>query len=92
MLNLFDEIVIIPEASKASALDLLIRKEQPISAVFIDDKKEVLEDVKKNLPSVYVVQIRRDMTVVPARHIDISVHDFDGLRHFIYEWKESATE
>lgn len=104
--DLFDEIVIIPEASKVSALHSLIRKEQPLSAVFIDDKKEVLEEVKKSLPRVYVVQMRRtrqqpskgdeasdeasDVTLAPARRIDMSVHDFAGLADFIKDWKTSS--
>ncbi|TSC68421.1 MAG: hypothetical protein G01um101466_464 [Parcubacteria group bacterium Gr01-1014_66] len=88
--DLFDEIIIIPDASKQFALRSLIRKEQPISVVFVDDKKEVLEDVKKSLPSVYAIQLRRDSTSLPARHVDALLHDTVGFKNFIDEWKANA--
>ncbi|MDP3778818.1 MAG: HAD hydrolase-like protein [bacterium] len=85
--NLFDQIIIIPDVSKVSALRAWIKKEQPLSTVFIDDKKQVLEEVKRSLPGVYVVQMRRESTTHGAWHIDGAVHDFAGLKEFIDEWK-----
>lgn len=88
--RLFDQIVIIPDESKVSALNALIKREQPLSTIFIDDKKKILEEVKRSLSSVYVVQMRRESTMPAAWHIDGLVHDFAGLKEFINDWKKRA--
>ena len=84
--DLFDEVIIIPDASKVSALKALIRREQPSSVMFIDDKKEVVEEIKASLPSIYVVQMRRRETQLPARNL-VSIKNFSGLTDFVEEWK-----
>lgn len=85
--DFFDDIVIIPHASKGEALDLIMRKKRPESIMFIDDKKEVVEDIKYSLPSVYVVQMQRSTVVPMAQHIDCSVATFTDLKEFVNKWK-----
>ncbi|MDZ4260365.1 MAG: HAD family hydrolase, partial [Candidatus Sungbacteria bacterium] len=84
--DLFDDIIIISDSSKVSALDTLIRKKKPASTIFIDDKKEVVEEVKKSLPEVYTIQMRRRETQVLARGVDLEIKDFSQSVEFITNW------
>ncbi len=85
--DFFDDIVIIPHASKTNALDQIIRKMRPESVLFIDDKREVVEHIKKSFPSVYVAQMQRGSTTPAAQHIDFFVKNFTDLKEYIKEWK-----
>lgn len=82
----FEEIIIVPNVSKVVALHTLIRKKKPASAIFIDDKKEVVEEVKKSLPEVYTIQMRRRETQAPARGGDLEIKDFSESVEFISAW------
>ena len=84
--DFFDEIIIVSNDSKVVALDMLIRKKKPVSAIFIDDKKEVVEEVKRSLPGVYTVQMRRRVTQASAYGIDLEIKDFSESIEFITNW------
>ena len=82
----FDEVVIIPHASKTADVDLILRRKKPVSAIFIDDKKEIVEAVKNSLPSVYTVQMRRSEEA-PGRNADLVARNFAETMAFIKEWR-----
>ena len=84
--HLFDDVVIISEASKAHAIDAMIRKEKSVRFMFIDDKKEVVEEIKKSLPDVYAIQMQRNMITTEASNIDFRISNFSELISIIKEW------
>ena len=89
--DFFDEVIIIPHASKIADVDLILRKIKPVSAIFIDDKKEIVETVKNSLPSVYTVQICRSGGA-PARNADLVARGFADTIEFIKEWRARHNE
>ena len=85
--DFFDEVVIIPHASKIADVDLILRKIKPMSAIFIDDKKEVVEAIKNSLPAVYTIQMRRSDNEMPSRNADLVARGFTEALEFIKEWR-----
>ena len=85
--HLFDDVVIISEASKLHAIDAMVRKEKSTRFMFIDDKKEVVEEIKKSLPSVHVVHMQRNMITTEASNLDICISNFSELITIIKEWR-----
>ena len=85
--DFFDEAVITPHSSKIADVDLILRKKKPMSALFIDDKKDVVEEIKNALPSVYVIQMRRNENKPPARNVDMVAKSFADMTEYIRHWR-----
>ena len=83
----FSEAIIIPDSSKVADVDLILRKRKPVSALFIDDKKEVVEAIKNSLPSVYTIQMRRGESQPPARNADMVAKSFAEMTDYIKQWR-----
>ena len=60
--------------------------------MFVDDKKEVVEAIKRSFPGVYVVHMRRRDAQAPASDIDFSVRDFPQLMSFVKEWRAAGSQ
>ncbi len=85
--DLCDDVVIISGSSKVRAIDLIMRREKPEHIIFIDDKKDVVEEIKKSLPSIYVIQMLRNDTEKPANNTDLCVNNFSQTIEFIKKWQ-----
>ncbi len=57
--SLFDRVVIIREPFKSKAVKRILRAHDSARVLFIDDKREVVEEVKRALPNITVVQMAR---------------------------------
>lgn len=85
--HLFDDVVVIPEASKVSALATILHREKPDSMIFIDDKFEVVQEVKRSLPGVYVIRMLRNEAEKPPAGADLCMRNFSQVIEFIKEWQ-----
>ena len=85
--HLFDDVIVIPDSSKVSALTTILRREKPDRMMFIDDKFEVVQEIKRSLPSVYVIRMLRNDAEKPARGIDLCMRNFSEVIEFIKEWQ-----
>ena len=85
--DLLDDVIVIPEASKVSAITTILRREKPDSMMFIDDKFEVVQEIKRSLPSVYVIQMLRNAAEKPTDGVDLCMRNFSQVMEFIKEWQ-----
>ena len=90
--DFFNDVIIIPHASKIADVDMILRKMKPMSAIFIDDKREVVEAIKNSLPSVYAIHMRRRDNEMPSRNADLVARSFADMTMFIKEWRARHNE
>lgn len=77
--SFFDEIAVINASQKSFAIDEIKRNTGAREVVFIDDKKEVLDDIKKHHPSVKTVQMARTNRMPRATSADICIKNFSEI-------------
>lgn len=59
IIHFFKEIIIIPNFSKTESVAKILKNYLGKPSVFIDDKKEVVDEVKKEIPNIYIIQLAR---------------------------------
>ncbi len=74
--DFFAQIVIIKSSRKAPSLAGIKKQAGRGEVVFIDDKREVVEEIKKHNPDIRVVQMVRGSHVVKSEHADAYIKSF----------------
>ena len=79
----FGKIIVTKDVSKVAGMRIVIRTVAHRQVVFVDDKPAVLNDIKKKLPEVYAVQMRRHTQEV-SEQTDARVHSFSGVKKIFH--------
>jgi len=79
----FKKVIVVTSCSKSGAFAGIMRRYSAKDMIFIDDKKEVVEEVKKKLPKVFVVQMRRGLSQEKSYKTDAVIKNFVQLKRLI---------
>lgn len=79
----FKKIVVIPEGAKSVVIQKIMRTYPHDSAVFVDDTKEVVDEVKQSLPALTAVQMTRRRRIEKSVIVDARITDFGGLARMV---------
>ncbi len=66
----FERVEVVATGSKVAAIKKIFNRYPPQAVVFVDDKKEVAEEVKERLPKIKVVQIVRSASGEASKSVD----------------------
>ena len=80
--DFFTRVMIIRDVSKLKKMHAITGKKRD-RVIFIDDKKRVVEEIKKSLPQIYVVQMRRQRNQESAAHVDARVRNFSEVKRLL---------
>lgn len=72
--NFFECVEVVLTGSKTAAIKKIMDQYPAQITVFVDDKKEVVEEVKDRLPNIKVIQVVRSSDVLTGRGIDAVAH------------------
>ena len=79
----FKKIKIIPDSSKGAAMLRLLRGLRKEHFIFIDDKKEIVEEIKRAFPRASVIQMARHKGERKSRGVDAVAKNFSEVARVI---------
>ncbi|GEM_PF-1556562 len=85
----FRRIIITDSHDKVAPLRTLIGRSRPADTVFIDDKKRLVDAVKKRFPAMVVIQLVRRKAQERSERADIIVPNLAAARRFIEKVSEN---
>lgn len=77
--SFFDDIAITSASQKSLAIDEIKKHTGAREIVFVDDNKEVLDDIKKHHPSIKTVQMARTNRTPRATSADMRIKNFSEI-------------
>ncbi|MBI2053366.1 MAG: HAD family hydrolase [Candidatus Sungbacteria bacterium] len=79
----FKKITVIPMGPKSEAVHAIMRAHPRHHATFVDDTAEVVDEVKRSLPTLTAVQMTRRRRIEKSAVADARVADFAGVMRVI---------
>lgn len=79
----FERVEVVSTGSKAAAIKKIMSRYPVQTTVFIDDKKEVVEEVKDRLPQVKVIQVVRSSSTPVSKKVDVVAHTLAQAQRFL---------
>ena len=83
------KVYIVKNVSKNRKLGEIIRSSKRDRIIFLDDKKRVIDEIKKEFPNVFAIQVRRVHTREKSARADIHVKNLDEAKKIISAFHES---
>lgn len=81
--NFFQSVAVTDDTDKTNVIKEIIRRFRPASAVFVDDKKVLVDAVKKRFPAMLVIQLVRSKHYERSARADAIVANLAAARRFI---------
>jgi predicted phosphatase len=78
--SFFEKVVITTASQKSIAINEIKKQISGDEIVFIDDKKEAVEDIKKYHPHIKVMQMARVNRIVRSKLVDGCIKNFSELQ------------
>lgn len=79
----FKKIVVISEGAKSAAIQKIMHAYPHDTTVFVDDTKDVLDEVKQSLSAITAVQMTRRRRIEKSAVADARVADFAALARVV---------
>lgn len=77
--SFFEKVVITTASQKFIAIDEIKKQTGGDKIVFVDDKKEIVDEIKKHYPSIKVVQMVRSVHTAQSSYADMHIKNFIGF-------------
>lgn len=77
--SFFQKVIITAPSQKSVAIDEIKKQSGGDEVIFIDDKKEIVEGIKKRHPQIRVAQMARSNRVPRSKRVDRFIKDFSEL-------------
>lgn len=83
LIDFFDKIKIVTRAAKAEPLLQLLAKEKSMKSIFIDDRGEVIDEVKRKIPRLTTIQVVRHSDQEKSTLADVVVTNLLEAEKFL---------
>lgn len=80
----FEHVEIVSKGSKVAAIKKIMSRYPPQTTAFVDDKQEVVEEIKKRLPEIRVVQIVRLASGGTSKNVDAHARSLVQAERFLF--------
>lgn len=87
----FKKVIVTKKISKVAGLRTVMRALAHGWMVFVDDKSMVVDDVKKQLPETFVIQMRRHHKQEVSKQVDARVRNFAGVKKIMHVIQTKST-
>lgn len=77
----FKKVHVVRNISKAGGMRRIIRSAKNESVIFLDDKKEVADEIKKAFPRVFVIQVTRRKDQILSKEADMPVKNLNEAKN-----------